>query len=296
VALQPCGDRPPFFCVHGVGGNELAFAELARHFPATRPFYAVTTRPRPLGEAPRRVEGLAAEYVAAVRGVQPAGPYFLGGFSFGGSVALEMAQQLRDRGEEVGLLAILDHTPPPLRYRRVTWSWPLPAEFCLNAGRWFLEDVWKAGRGRRLAALRGHLRRAARQAASLLRPGPGNGRTDTEEVFGSERLPEEFRRLVEELYQALREYRPRPYPGRVTLFRARTRPLFRLHGPDLGWKGLARGGLEVVAVPGNHETILKGPNARVIARGLLERLAGIPSPERTLALATHLDYPISWGE
>src|SRR5262249_8447788 len=145
-------------------------------------------------------EGEPARSVEAVRGVQPAGPYFLGGFSFGGSVALEMAQQLRQRGERVGLLAILDHTPPPLRYRRVSWGWPLPAEFCLNAGRWFLEDVWGAGRGRRLAALRGYLRRAASQAASLLQPLPRDGRTDAEAVFGGRGLPDEFRRLIEAMY------------------------------------------------------------------------------------------------
>jgi thioesterase domain-containing protein len=73
-------------------------------------------------------------------------------------------------------------------------------------------------------------------------------------------------------YQALREYAPAVYAGRVTLFRARTRPLFREHGPDLGWGRLAGGGLEVVDVPGNHDTVLREPRVRTLAQALQARL------------------------
>jgi hypothetical protein len=58
----------------------------------------------------------------------------------------------------------------------------------------------------------------------------------------------------------------------VTLFRARTRPLFRHHGRDLGWKALAGGGLDIVTIPGNHETILQEPNVRILADCLLTHL------------------------
>jgi thioesterase domain-containing protein len=78
--------------------------------------------------------------------------------------------------------------------------------------------------------------------------------------------------VLEAHYQALRDYQPRPYPGKVTLFRARVRPLFRLHGHDLGWSALARGGLEVVPIPGNHETILREPHVHALARALRQRL------------------------
>jgi pimeloyl-ACP methyl ester carboxylesterase len=58
------------------------------------------------------MEDLAADYVAAVREIQPQGPYQLGGWSAGGLIALEMAQQLRDQGQQIELLALLDTTPP----------------------------------------------------------------------------------------------------------------------------------------------------------------------------------------
>jgi thioesterase domain-containing protein len=69
-------------------------------------------------------------------------------------------------------------------------------------------------------------------------------------------------------FQALRDYAPRVYPGRVTLFRAQTTPLFRLHGRDLGWRKLAGGGLDIIDVPANHETIMKEPRVRALAKAL----------------------------
>jgi thioesterase domain-containing protein/acyl carrier protein len=275
VALQPGGSKPPFFCVHSVGGDTLSFVALAGHFPPDQPFYGVRA-PDPAGpERAPRVEAMASRYLREVRAAQPEGPYLLGGYSFGGSVALEMAQQLRAAGEGVALLAILDHTPPPERYRRAVWTPALSLDFALNAARWAVEDVWRAGPGRRLAVLRRLVRSARHQMLlALRRSGPASGREDAQVVFGLDRLPEQFRRTVEAHYQALRDYAPRAYPGRVTLFRARVRPLFRLHGRDLGWGALAGGGLEVVSVPGNHETMLKEPNVRALAEALLTRLRG----------------------
>jgi thioesterase domain-containing protein/acyl carrier protein len=281
VVLQPSGTKPPFFCVHAVGGYALAFVQLARHFPPDQPFYAVRA-PGPAGPEPPRVEEMACRYLAEARAVQPEGPYCFGGNSFGGSVALEMAQQARAAGQGVALLGILDHTPPPVRYCRVLWSPAVPLDFAVNAARWVAEDIWRAGPGRRLATLLRLARVAWHELLrALRRTAPASGREDAEAVFGLDRLPEEFRLTVEAHYQAMRDYAPKVYPGRVTLFRARVRPLFRLHGRDLGWGALAGGGLEVVAVPGNHDTMLKEPNVRVLAEALLARLRDCHGERRT---------------
>jgi thioesterase domain-containing protein/acyl carrier protein len=215
------GTQPPFFCVHGVGGDALAFVGLARRFSADQPFYAVRAA-EPAGPERRpRVEEMAFRYLREVRAVQPRGPYRLGGYSFGGSVALEMAQPLRASGEAVALLAVLDHTPPPVRYRRVVWSPALPFEFAVNAARWVAEDLWRAGRGRRLAALRRLARSAGHQfLRALRRAAPSSGKEDADLVFGLDRLPEQFRRTVEAHYQALRDHAPQVHPGRVAVFRA----------------------------------------------------------------------------
>jgi thioesterase domain-containing protein len=222
---------------------------------------------------------MAAQYVAELRAAQPHGPYYLGGFSFGGSVALEMAQQLHAAGERVAFLGIIDHTPPPVRYQRIRWTPARAAEFAANAARWFAEDVWRTGHGQRMTSLLGKVRKAGRRLrAAVTHRDPGSGRADAAEALAGAHVPAPFQRLMEAHYQALREYTPQPYPGPVTLFRARTRPLFRLYGRDLGWKALAGGGLEVVSIPGNHETILKEPHVRALAVALADRLRAAARP------------------
>ena len=109
VAIQTAGTRPPFFCVHAVGGNILSYRLLSRHLGAEQPFYALQSQGLD-GEHPphETVEAAAAHYVEEIRTVQPRGPYYLGGTSLGGIVAFEMAQQLVAQGERVGLLALID--------------------------------------------------------------------------------------------------------------------------------------------------------------------------------------------
>jgi thioesterase domain-containing protein/acyl carrier protein len=274
VPLQPLGSGPPFFCVPGVGGTVLGLAELARLFAPGQRFYGISTAGSDdFGDRFPRIEDMAADCLRAVRTIQPAGPYHLGGFSFGGSVALEMAQQLHARGERVALLAILDHMPPPARYEPLVWTPRTAVGFAGNAVRWLLEDVWHAPGGRRLATLWRKATAARNQLRYLLkRSARASSQADMQSVFPGQTFPEPVRRLLAAQYQALRDYVPRAYPGRVTLFRARTRPLFRLHAPDLAWGPLAGGGLEIFGVPGNHETMLKPPHVRELADALLLRL------------------------
>jgi thioesterase domain-containing protein/acyl carrier protein len=274
VELQPGGSNPPFFCVHGVGGEVLNFLDLARHFAPDQPFFALRAVGSEGGVEPfRRIEDMAAYYVEVIRTVQPRPPYYLGGFSFGGSVALEMAQQLHAQGAKVALMAILDHTPPPLRYRRFLWSPGLPIHLAVNAVGWVKEDIWCVGAGKRLTTLRQKAAFILKQLRRLFqRSSPASGKTDVEDVFGFDRIPDHFRRVLEVDYQALRDYAPRIYPGRVTLFRAQVRPLFRWFGRDLGWGKLAGGGLEIVPIPGNHETILREPRVQVLAQALRRHL------------------------
>jgi thioesterase domain-containing protein len=271
-----------------VGGDVLAFADLADHLAPGQPFYGLRAGTGDGEDQPcARIEDMAAHYLEAIRAVQPAGPYYLAGFSFGGSVALEMAQQLCAHGEGVAFLGILDHTPPPTRYRRPAWTPAAAVDFLRNVPRWLAEDLWRAGRGHRLAALGRKAKAAGRLIGGLVsRRGPGSGEADAAEVVGGRPVAEPFRRLLADHYQALRDYVPRVYPGTVTLFRARTRPLFRLHEHDLGWGRLAGGGLKVVPVPGNHETMLKEPHVRVLAGALMTHLRGARHGWRVISLGT----------
>jgi len=113
VEIQTQGSRHPFFCVHPAGGNVLRYRHLAQHLGLDQPFYGLEAP----GLADDRnhyvlIESLAAYYIEHIKKIQPEGPYFLGGHSFGGFVAFEMAQQLQGQDEAIGLLALID-TPAP---------------------------------------------------------------------------------------------------------------------------------------------------------------------------------------
>src|SRR4030095_1614157 len=109
VELQASGSRSPLFLVHPAGGNVLCFSDLARRLGSDRPVYGLQTpglyRERPLYT---RIEDLAAHYIEAIRTVQPEGPYLLGGWSLGGIIAYEMAQQLIAQDQRIGHLLMLD--------------------------------------------------------------------------------------------------------------------------------------------------------------------------------------------
>lgn len=114
VPIQPGGSAPPLFCVPEGGGNVLYFHALVQHLGPEQPFYGLHAQGLDGESAPHtRVEDMAAYYIEAIQAVKPQGPYLLGGHSFGGWIAFEMAQQLRKRGHEVARLFILD-TPAPV--------------------------------------------------------------------------------------------------------------------------------------------------------------------------------------
>ena len=109
------GSQPPFFCVHAIGGAVFSYVELAQSLGPDQPFYALQARGLDGRSEPfTDLEEMAAEYVRAIRTVQPEGPYRLAGWSFGGAVAFEMARQLRASGARVDLLALLDSWSPSI--------------------------------------------------------------------------------------------------------------------------------------------------------------------------------------
>jgi amino acid adenylation domain-containing protein len=118
VHLQPGGTQNPLFCVHPGGGDVVGYINLARHLGADQPVYGLQDPDAPYeeGHVFRTVQESAALYVDAVRERRPHGPYRLMGWSYGGAIAVEMAHQLVQRGEEIELLAVLD-TPALLPAR-----------------------------------------------------------------------------------------------------------------------------------------------------------------------------------
>src|SRR5262249_7737035 len=135
VAMRP-GSGPPVVWVHPGGGGILCYAGLARHLDGGRPLYGVQARGLD-GEAPPRddLAAMAASYVAGLRALQPAGPYRLAGWSLGGLIAWEMACRLRQAGEEIHPLILVDaHLPGPVLDPRQLGTRQLVAGLALQLG------------------------------------------------------------------------------------------------------------------------------------------------------------------
>ncbi|MGH3190637.1 MAG: amino acid adenylation domain-containing protein, partial [Streptosporangiaceae bacterium] len=113
VPLRRRGVFAPLFCVHPAAGISWCYAELAKQLPPDYPIYGLQARGlTDAGELPRTIGEMAADYLRQIQDIQPSGPYYLVGWSFGGIVAHAMATSLQDRQEEVALLAVLDAYPP----------------------------------------------------------------------------------------------------------------------------------------------------------------------------------------
>lgn len=251
VPIQPRGARRPLFCVHGAGGGVLHLERLGAHLGTDRPFYGfqaagVDGRTEPHAS----IEAMTHAYVEELRLVQPRGPYLLSGYCGGGTVALEMAQRLVAEGEEVKLLAMFDTYRPGLDVSQA------------------LKDLRRRALAQSGAAylLGGVGRRLGRVAHSL-----GEGLEISLHRARGSPVPHELRDawLTRSFFRAVSRYQPRPYDGKLTLFRASTvHPMLEHVGAELGWTGLARAGIESHAVPGDHETLVEDPNAVVLAAKL----------------------------
>jgi phthiocerol/phenolphthiocerol synthesis type-I polyketide synthase E len=109
VPIQPGGSRPKFFCLHGAGGNVLIYRELAEYLGPDQPVFGLQARGLDGNSPPQtRIEDMAQSYVQEIRRTQPFGPYYLGGYCLGGTIAYEVAQQLQAAGQTVALLALFD--------------------------------------------------------------------------------------------------------------------------------------------------------------------------------------------
>jgi len=261
VPIQPSGSRPPFFCFHGGGGNVLIYRRLAQYLGSDQPFYGFQSQGLD-GSSPllRTIEEMAALYVKDIRGVQPHGPYLLGGYCLGGTIAYEVAQCLHAAGEEVALLALFDTT----NWQQIKWTFwsrrfvrlqrlifhaaaliKLDAESRREFFAGKLDDLRN-----RIPVWHGMLLTKFKRRSS----GRGPGSLVLAQVWQAN-------------HQASRNYTPRPYPGTVTDFRPATQYSV-LNKPGLKWDHLAKGGQRIVVVPAYPATMLLEPHVKDLARML----------------------------
>jgi len=254
VSIQPLGSKPPIFFIPGIGGSVLAFHDLVVALGNERPLYGL--QGADFGDSARNiksVEEAAAEYVVAVRSVQPQGPYNLAGYSFGGHLALEIARQLAAPGEAAPPKVLLIDTYPPVPKRNTS----LP-----NRARIHYDNLRQLKSAAEIASyFRDRL-----QAVYLRLIRHRSTRTLAQHLNAPDSSPAAVPHF------ALAAYKPEPYPGKVVLFKATQREWYVDWNPMDAWREFIRGELEIRTVPGGHNNLVKNPYAIELARQLNEAL------------------------
>lgn len=261
--IQPHGDEPPLYCVHGVDGGAFPYLALARRLPPAQPLFGLTAPPPAAsGDRFTSIEELAARHVAALRAAPGAGPYHLIGYSFGGIVAFEVAQQLVRGGGQVAFLGLIDTAPRAVRPASF-WA---PGALAERLGL-HLRALRPLGTAERLR----YLRRRAQLVLVVAR-----------ETWGARMRPPGAAAVAVEpdWLASLRRYVPRPYPGPLTLFWAEEHAP-GIGGPDdprLEWRRYAQGGITIRRLPGDHDHLLEEPAVAGLAAALADCLDGAGQP------------------
>jgi acyl transferase domain-containing protein/thioesterase domain-containing protein/aryl carrier-like protein len=255
VLIHPGQKGRIIYCVHGAGGNVLNFHELGRSLGPDLTLYGLEAPGVDGGKPLTTIEAMAELYLEAIRQVQPQGPYHLSGYSGGGVVAYEIAHRLQVAGQEVRSLQLLDTFHPGI----VPQHRPL------------MERLRKLALRGPVDALRFLRLRAAERASE-------QKRDEALALFlqYDVAMPWELRELhlTRTFTAAARQYRPQPYAGRVTLYRAEhIADVFTHAGSRLGWRDLIQD-LDVVVVAGDHDSLVRPPNVDTLAAHIRARVLG----------------------
>ena len=253
LPIRPHGSGQPLFCIHHAGGFSWPYARLIPHVPSDHPIYGLQARSLLERDAlPESLEDVAADYLHRIREIQPAGPYSLLGWSFGGLVAHAIATQLQAMGEEVSILALLD-------------SYPAARESAVRGHDDEEHEVIFAGvADDSIRAMLDILRREGDALSTL---------------------NEEHYQAIKDAYtnniRLMTRFSPRRFQGDILLFvatRGETKPPHDVWGPYVS------GRIKVHPIDCTHDTMMEPLPAAKIGRVLateLERRGAPPTPRRT---------------
>lgn len=291
VPVQPSGTRPPFFMIH----SYLLYQGIPAVLGPNYPFYGL--RELDSDAENMSVEQRAAAYLDAIRSIQPKGPYFIGGWCAAGPLAVETARQIVASGEKVSFLVLFDSWRPG-----------------------YAAELAKEQVGTAEMRLSARIDRKVRFHRNQLRPLSPTQKVRY--VFGA--ISHKFSSIRNRIYlknwaiaewfchkfglqlphfmhnvslttlNSLKEYRGvEPYPGSLTLIRAKEAPYIPGAKEHCGWDAIVKGGVKVQWAPGDHESMFLNPHLQTVGdllrEGLAEAYAESPSAKTTLPKTTLVD-------
>ncbi len=267
VPIQKNGTKPIFFCAHGAGGNVLIYRDLSRLLGDDQPFYGLQSRGLDGMLSPcTTIEEMASLYVSEIRKVQPRGPYFLGGYCMGGTVAYEMAQQLTALGEKVALLAVFD---------TLDWTKVLPADSLWAQLRhqgqrvsFHIKSIFLLGFKDKLKFFQEKLKVLFKRVKVW--KGMLLGR-----IAKGQKHHDQSSWVLANVWRANDEaslnYAPQAYPGFLTEFRP-VRQYSRCNVPNIHLDHLAQKGADVVTLPLYPAGMMVQPFLQYLAEGLKQAI------------------------
>lgn len=270
------GSRPPFFYAHGIFGDVSSILNVAPLLDRDLPLYGLLAAGLlPDQEPDQTIEQMAARYIKVIQRVQPAGPYYIGGFCFGGVIAYEIARQLEQLGEKTALLVIIEGSTPRQFHTSAPFYNRQRLQIIRDNFPFVSKGYQQMGGSLAKEKLRLRLGRGKRRQPSRSIQDDQNWEYDIEADFNTLR-PEIQHQLREINRLAGAAYRPGPYGGKVTLFRARfmriSHALFGKIDPTRGWAAVAKKGVDIRYIDGYHTGILKLPYATGLAAALTHAL------------------------
>jgi acyl transferase domain-containing protein/thioesterase domain-containing protein/D-arabinose 1-dehydrogenase-like Zn-dependent alcohol dehydrogenase/acyl carrier protein len=241
--------HPPLVMIHPIGGYVFFYRELAQQLESEQPVYGIQAQGVDGKSTPLdQVEAMATQYIRQLQKYQPTGPYLLGGSSFGGMIAYEMAQQLKQQGEDIGLLVLID-TPGPEH---------MPTGH-LNEDVEVMAYILEVGNGIRISV------DELRQMDEQTRWAWFVEKTGGDETESSQMQSQIFMDLFRANMQAMFAYQPQPWEGDAIFFRAMEQDAYNAKTPEKAWEPLIRGNLTIYSIPGNHITMNEQPHVKVLA-------------------------------
>jgi acyl transferase domain-containing protein/thioesterase domain-containing protein len=275
VPLNQEGPGTSLFLMHSHGGNVLEYYPLAHRLGKTRKVYALQARGLD-GNLPDNLnmEEMASYYLKEITAVQPDGPYYLGGYCFGGCLAIEAARQLRAQKKEVPLVTLINcstheypkYLPETDSVRRLFFSCSARLAF-----EW--SELAAKSYRRKLANLLARSRRFGDLARAKAEIWLDKWPVLRRHFFEKRSMAYYWELLAMAHYRAWAGYQPKPYDGKVLFFRSQRQPRGIYPDPLLGWAEKLTGEVAIHEVPGVQQTILSEPNVEIVASLLDKMLA-----------------------
>ncbi len=256
VLLKPSENKSPLFCVHPLGGNLFDYHILSKILDIHRPIYGLQPRGIDGKQQPiERIEDMASYFIKSIQTVQPQGPYFIVGYSFGGIVAFDIARQLTERGEKIAFLGLVDIRCPVI------------AEIDTPFREWI--DI-QVDRMRKMTIKQ----QCEYIYEKLFKPKSQAYRDEIVSTLSDlDIFTPELVKVLDCNVQAAKDYQPQTFAGRATLFWSEYQNWYIKKHPTLGWGDLVADGLDIQQIPGNHTSLMQEPHVRVLAEKLQVSIA-----------------------